>query len=94
MSRLTRDGTAEPASRDKILRRERGQRNIPFPCSADHEQDWRPHPIDPYSCLAISDNHIEPIYTYICQLFFFFPCSVQTASPVKNLVVKNLSLKK
>ena len=33
MSRLTRDGTAEPVSleRDQILRRERGQVNINFP---------------------------------------------------------------
>ena len=31
MSRLTRDGTAEPASRDQILGRERGQGNIHFP---------------------------------------------------------------
>ena len=31
--------TAEPVSRDQILRRERGQGNIHFPCSADHEQD-------------------------------------------------------
>ena len=39
MSRLTtRDGIAEPVSRDQILRRERGQGNIHFPCSADHEQ--------------------------------------------------------
>ena len=30
MSRLTRDGTAEPVSRDQILRRERGQGNIHF----------------------------------------------------------------
>ena len=38
-SRLMRDGTAEPVSRDQILRRrERGQGNINFPCSADHEQ--------------------------------------------------------
>ena len=37
MSKLTRDGTAEPVSRDQILRRERGQRKIDFPCSAtDH----------------------------------------------------------
>ena len=50
MSRLTRDGTAEPVSRDRILRRERGQGNIHFPCSADHEQDWQPYPVDPYSC--------------------------------------------
>ena len=50
MSRLTRDGTAEPASRDQILRRERGQGNIHFFCSADHVQDWQPYPVDPYSC--------------------------------------------
>ena len=31
MSRLTRDGTAEPVSRDQILRCERGQGNIHFP---------------------------------------------------------------
>ena len=55
MSRLTRDGTAEPVSRDQILRRERGQGNINFPCSADHEQDWQPYPVDPYS--AMSDVH-------------------------------------
>ena len=48
ISRLTRDGTAETVSRDQILRRERGQGNIHFPCSADHEQDWQPYPVDPY----------------------------------------------
>ena len=31
MSRLTRDGTAEPVSRDQILRHVRGQGNIHFP---------------------------------------------------------------
>ena len=50
MSRLTRDGTAEPVSRDQILRHERGQGNINFSCSAYHVQDWQPHPVDPYSC--------------------------------------------
>ena len=41
MSKLTRDGTAEPVvSRDQILRRERGQGNVHFLCSADHEFDW------------------------------------------------------
>ena len=49
MSRLTRDGIAEPVSRDQILRRERGQGNIYSPCSADHEQDWQPYPVDLYS---------------------------------------------
>ena len=55
MSRLKRDGTAEPVSQDQILRREQGQRNEYFPCSADHEQDWQPYPVDPYS--AICDDH-------------------------------------
>ena len=67
MSRLTRDGTAEPTSRDQILRHARGQENIIFPeyyfpCSADHEQDWQPYPVDPYS--AICDGHTY-IHTYI-----------------------------
>ena len=60
MSRLTRDGTAEPVSRDQILRREDGQENIHFPCSADHEQDWQPYSVDLYP--AICDDH-----TYIVQ---------------------------
>ena len=49
---LTRDGTADPVSRDEILKRERGQGNtsIHFSCSADYEQDWQPYPVDPYSC--------------------------------------------
>ena len=51
MSRLVRDGTAEPVSRGQILRRERGQGKIYFPCSADHEQDWQSYPVDP------CDNH-------------------------------------
>ena len=62
MSRLTRDGTAEPVSRDQILRHARGQGNIYFPCSADHEQDWQPYMVDPYS--AICDDH-KYIHTWI-----------------------------
>ena len=34
LSRLTRDGTAEPVSRDQILRRKDN-----FPCLTDHVQD-------------------------------------------------------
>ena len=49
MSRLTRDGKAESVSRGQILRRERGRRIINSPCSADHEKDWRPYPVDQYS---------------------------------------------
>ena len=64
MSRLTRDGTAEPVSQDQILRRERGQGKPIFPCSVDHEQDWQPYSVDPYPCYMC--------YLYIvCQLGMF-----------------------
>ena len=56
---MTRDGTAEPVSRDQILRHVRGQWNIRFPCSADHEQDWRPYPVDPYCDICDDHTYIE-----------------------------------
>ena len=70
MNRLTQDGTAEPVSRDQILRHAREQANINFPCSADHEQDRPPYPVDPYS--AICDDH-----TYIMAVppNLLKPCS-------------------
>ena len=43
-------------------RHARRQGNINFPCLADHEQDWQPYPVDPYS--AICDDHTY-IHTYI-----------------------------
>ena len=47
MSRPTRDGTAEPVSRDQIFRHERGQGH--FHCSADLEQGLpTPYLVDPY----------------------------------------------
>ena len=60
MSRLTRDGTAKPVWGDQFLRRELGQINMYFPCSADHEQDWQPYPVDP--TLAICDDHTYILY--------------------------------
>ena len=71
-----RDGTAEPVSRDRILRHARGQGNTRFPCSADHEQDWQPCPVDPYS--AICDDHTYSIivtsrWTKSCHPTFHFP---------------------
>ena len=63
MSRLAPDGTAEPVSRDQILRRERGQGNIHFPCSADHEQDWHPYPVDPYSFAICVTIHTYEVVT-------------------------------
>ena len=55
MTRLTRNGTAEPVLRDQIHGRGRGQGKHIFFCSADHHQDWHPYPGDPYS--AISYDH-------------------------------------
>ena len=56
----TQDGaTAESVARDQILKRKQhGQRNTHFPCSADHEQDWQPYPVDPYFCYNICDDHV------------------------------------
>ena len=82
---LTRDGTAEPVSRDQILRRERGQGDINFPCSADHVQDYQPYPVDPYSCYMCDHTHIHcahlffvvtqlaPLFVIACPDFQTFP---------------------
>ena len=56
-----RDCRARP--RDQILRHERGQRNIHFSFSADHEEDWQPaHPVDPYSCYMCCQTYT---HTYV-----------------------------
>ena len=69
MSRLTRDGTAEPVSRDQILRHERGQGNINFSCSsADHVQDWQPYPVDPYSAICVT---IRAVCVFVWSVFQF-----------------------
>ena len=65
MSRLTLDGTAEPVSRDQILEHVRGQGNIHFPCSADHEQNWQPYPVDPNSAICGDDHTYVHTYMYI-----------------------------
>ena len=61
--RLTRDRTAEPFLRDQFLRRERGQRNVHFLCSADHEQ------VGNRSIYALLYNvmtiHTRAVHTYI-----------------------------
>ena len=76
MSRLTRDGIAEPVSRGQTLRRERGQRNIHFPCSADHEKDWQHYLVNRYS--AICDDHTY-IHTYILSLTLVFMLGMSSA---------------
>ena len=51
--------SAESVSRDQILRRERGQINFNFSCSADYVQDWQPYPADPYSCYMCDHTYID-----------------------------------
>ena len=34
-----------------------GKGNINFPCSADHEQDWQPYPVDLYSTICVMTMH-------------------------------------
>ena len=62
MSRLTRDVTAEPVSRDQTLSHVRGQGNNHFPCSADHEQDWQLYPVDLCSAIYYDRTYL---HTYI-----------------------------
>ena len=87
MSRLTRDGTAEPVSRDQILRHARGQGGIHFPCSADHEQDWQPYPFDPYS--AICDDHT---YIHILVSIFFVYIHTHTCEHLLCIVYSTYSI--
>ena len=39
-----------------------------FPCSADHEQDRQPYPVDPSS--AICDDHIYITYVVVVVVVF------------------------
>ena len=71
MRRLTRDGTAEPVSRDQILRHVRGQGNIRFTCSAGHVHDWQPYPqLDPLFCGTVRTFSI-------CLIFIPSPALLQ-----------------
>ena len=83
MSKLTRDGTAEPVSRDQILRRERGQRVIHFPCSvADHEQDWQPCPV----VRAIHTNIVLHTHTaVVTHIYIYMHIIQQQCEPCTNV---------
>ena len=57
MSRLTRDGTAKPVSRNQIFRRERGQGKF-FPAwLADHVNRIGNLPVDLYSAICDNNNN-------------------------------------
>ena len=58
---------------------------------AEHEQDWQPYPVDPYS-LATCDNHISYlVHVMLCEtihatciMWYFF---VQTVVLIVNSTV-------
>ena len=55
MSRLARDETAKPVSRNQIFRRERGKEI--FPWSADHVNRIGNLPVDLYSAICDDNNN-------------------------------------
>ena len=76
MSKLTRDGTAEPVSRDQKFSGANGDKEyfILFPIQlADREQDWQP-------CPVVMVIHINKLYihtavvTHIC-IYNSEPCT-------------------
>ena len=93
MSRLTRDGTVEPVSRDQILRHARGQGNIHVPCSADHKQDWHPYPVDPYSAIDTYIHCRDPMTMVLDTLpnFQHIMYSVYSWQPPELIYIYTLS---
>ena len=65
MSRLTRDGTAEPVRRDQILRHARGQGNIIFPVQLTTSR------IGNLTRLVRTLLYVMTIHTYILRLNLF-----------------------
>ena len=65
MSRLTRDGTAEPVSRDQILRHARGQGNTIFPVQLTTSR------IGNLTRLIHTLLYVMTIHIYIVYLYCF-----------------------
>ena len=63
-----RDGRTRFARPNSPAYCKRGQGYVDFPCSADHEQDWQPYPVDLYS--TICDEHL-----YIANYYFTKYCT-------------------
>ena len=81
MSRLTRDGTAEPVSRDQILRHARGQRNIIFPVQLTTSR------IGNLTRLLHTVLYVMTIHTYIMNTMYSLFMYVQMYGLNKNQMV-------
>ena len=79
MSRLTRDGTAEPVSRDQILRHARGQGNIIFPVQLTTSR------IGNLTRSIHTLLYVMTIHTYIHLLNCTLPRNPVLSSSVGNL---------
>ena len=75
MSRLTRDGTAEPVSRDQILRHARGQGNIIFPVQLTTSRIGNLTRLIHTLLPGICDDHTYiPIYCYVSTTILLVFC--------------------
>ena len=92
-SRLTQDGTAEPFSRNQILRRDCGQGNIHFPCSADHVQDyWQPHTLAICVCVTIYTLKVDFFLdTSNCFIWAHNQSEVSVTTVIDIHVIRNVS---
>ena len=66
---MTRDGTAEPVSRDQIFTRERGQGNVNFPCFQLTTRRIGNLSRLIYNTLQISDHHTYIIHALYCNSY-------------------------
>ena len=71
-------GISLRAHADQILRRERGQGNVYFPCSADREQGWQPYPVDPSLAICAPGKVANPARGQLNRENEYFPVCVHT----------------
>ena len=44
------------------------QGDVYFPCSADHEKDWQPYPVDSYSCYMCElEVYMDSVIKYLVE---------------------------
>ena len=87
MSRLVRDGTAEPVSRDQILRHARGQGNIIFPVQLTTSRIGNLTRLIHTLLYLVCDNHTY-IHTYPPKVGVGRPIDLDRATAVLVLFCK------
>ena len=59
-------GRPNPYRENKLSEARTGTWSNYFPCSANHEKDWEPCPVDPYSAI-IRDDHLRIPNNILCH---------------------------